>query len=65
MKNLSFVLWVIFWPVADTVASYLDFLIHGKCEDEMVYLVAAFISLVLWISIAALVYEKKGESCQK
>lgn len=58
MRNLAFVIWMIFFPVTMPLISYLEFL-YGKTYTDDVHMVVALINLIIWIFIGKLLYEKR------
>lgn len=67
MRNLSFVLWVVLWPLAVEICGYLNHLqnkILSKADTDG----AMVINFLIWVIVAWLVYErepKKEEVSEK
>lgn len=55
MRNLPFVLWMVGWPLSVTLGRYL---VQVHLSDALNGMVAA-LNVVIWIAIAALVYERQ------
>lgn len=60
MKNFTFMLWMVLWPLVCNIGSYLIFL-EGKVYSKDVTACSTFICLCIWINIAKLLYIKKGD----
>ena len=64
MKNISFVLWMVLFPVATQLADYLAFLTRGsvvKQWSESTELGSSLIYLVAWIVVGVLLYQQKHD----
>lgn len=64
MKNLTFVLWVVLFPVSVQLADYLVYLTRGSLArtwSESTNLTAAILILAVWIWIGWLLYEPKTQ----
>lgn len=62
MKNLSFVLWTVLFPVSMYLNSYLDFLARGsvvQIVSVQFEQIMGLVFLAAWFVIAYLLYEKK------
>jgi len=68
MRNLAFVLWATLFPVAISLAGYLDFLTSGgvvkqhPASSEQFY---AGLMLFVWIAVAISLYESKPDGLRK
>lgn len=60
MKHLSFILWLIFYPLATKFGSYIatkeKILRDGKAWSDNNYHWASLIDLIIWIWVAKLIY---------
>jgi len=61
MRNLAFVLWMILFPLSGSIQDYMQAL-QGKTYSEGVEGLATILTLVLWVFIGKLLYEKKVKS---
>lgn len=62
MRNLSFVLWMLLFPLVGSVEEYLTFLQRGAHPVDAAELFGAVIGLAMWIGIGMLLYEEKPKA---
>lgn len=60
MKNFSFVIWMIFFPISISIGNYLAHL-EGVKYSESTEVISAIVMLVIWIGVGYLVYEKNNQ----
>jgi len=61
MKNLSFVLWMLGYPIVIAIDGYLGFL-KGKTYSDHVNFWAALIVIIIWITVGKMLYEKRKDN---
>lgn len=57
MKNFTFMLWVLLWPLICSIESYFIHL-EGETYSDTVELITSVIYLCVWIKIGKLLYKK-------
>lgn len=62
MRNFSFVLWMLLFPLVSTVIDYLTFLQRGAHPIDAAELSVSAISVAMWIGIGMLLYEEKPKA---
>lgn len=58
MNNVSFVLWVLLFPLSIRVNSYLSFLMGRSLDEVALSDGAAVIIFVIWLVVAVFLYRK-------
>jgi hypothetical protein len=57
MKHLDFVIWMLGWPLIETVNTFVyEYLLKKTCSDTVEYL-STIIHLVLYITVATLLWK--------
>lgn len=57
MQNLSFVIWLVLYPVAVALVRYLEFLVKGSVVSELsLTAMFSFLTLVIWVAVGYLLY---------
>jgi hypothetical protein len=61
MRNLVFVIWMLGYPLVLETVQHLHFLQGSKVTYDNVYMLWYMFHLVVYLSIAKLLYEKKPQ----
>lgn len=59
MRNFSFVLWMLLFPLVGAVDQYLTFLQRGNRPVDAVEMFVAAFGFTMWIVIGIILYERK------
>lgn len=65
MRNIMFVIWMLLFPLLNSLGEYFSFLANGsvvKQFDKDIVGQAALVEVVIWFGIGALLYERKLSS---
>ena len=60
MKNLPFVIWMIGYLFVNHIGKYINEYLLKYTYSDTTILISSLISIVIWISIGYLLYEKKN-----
>jgi len=55
MENISFVIWMIVYPLGISISSHLSGLRGIKYDDDVIGL-AAVLDLIIWVGVGKLLY---------
>ena len=63
MSNLSFVLWMLFFPITYTVSNWISIKTRNDADThtEQLRITASVIIAAIYIVVAILLYEKNGD----
>ena len=62
MKNLPFVLWMLFYPLTIELSSYLSYLrTHRTITNPNVMLVGTLICIFIWLFVGYKLYRSKND----
>ena len=56
MNNIAFVMWLVGWPIAESISSYLLYKRGFSCDGQC-FKIAFWCSLATWLIVAALLFE--------
>ncbi len=59
MNNLTFVVWLLLYPVMSNLASLIQFKQRGKCYSELTWLLSGLFMTIFYLYIASLLYVPK------
>ncbi len=59
MRNLPFVIWMIGFPISNSIGDYVHKYLLENTYSNNVELIAAIICLTIWIWIGICLYEKE------
>ena len=57
MKNFSFTVWMLFFPLFTSIAEYLVF-IEGVTYSQSVETITAIVNIAIWLGVGYLLFEK-------
>ena len=57
MKNIAFVLWMLFYPLIVELVNYLQFQISIEISEQL-----GFVNVIIWIFVGFLLFEKNKYS---
>lgn len=57
MKNFTFMLWSVLWPISCDISNYLYFL-EGNVSSKNIETIVAISCVIIWVCIGKLLYEK-------
>lgn len=58
MKNMAFVIWMLLYPLIETVCNYIDYLKNAEKYSADVIVIGAIVNIVVWILVGKILYEK-------